>query len=212
MAARNINRVKGDRYYGKTARNYEAIRAKQDWWAVEQREMKSLLELLPEGLSVVDIPFGTGRFVPFFVERKFKIFGLEPSEDMVNQAYEILGSQMDDVQVTKGFSTNLPFADNEFDLLVSTRFLRDIITFADAKKTMNEFARVTSKYAILQVGVKLVEPFDFPAEDEKMGSTLSEAQLAEFFKEYGFREIESRKVKGTRDNSSEIRHFLLERV
>ncbi len=212
MAKRNIHKVKGDRYYGKTARNYEVIRSKQGWWAVEQREMKSLLELLPEGLSVVDIPFGTGRFVPYYIERGFETNGLDSSDAMIDQAREILGSQMEGVNVRRGFSTELPFENNQFDLLVSTRFLRDIITFADVKTTMAEFARVTKQYAILQLGVKLVEPFEPPAEDQKMGSNLSEAQLEEFLKGFGFEVMDSRKVKGTPNNSSEIRHFLLKRV
>ncbi len=212
MAKRDMKKVKGDRYYGKTAKNYETIRTKQGWWGVEQKEMQSLLDELPKGLSVVDIPFGTGRFVPYYLERGYKVFGLDSSDEMMAQAHEILGDKMKGVGTFRGFSTDLPFEDGQFDLLVSTRFLRDIITFGDAKKTLAEFARVTKSYAILQIGVRLEEPFRTPGDDEKMGSEMSLVQTSQLLESYGFLIKDSRFVKGVGDKSSEIRHFLCERI
>jgi len=213
MANPRLKKVKGNRYYGKTASDYEKIRKEQPWWGVEQQEMQNLLDKLPKDLSVVDIPFGTGRFVPYYLERGYKVFGLDASNEMLDAAQAALGDeQYDQCETTVGFSTDLPFEDGQFDLLVSTRFLRDIITFKDAKTTMAEFDRVTSRYAIIQLGVKLEEPFAIPAEDEKMSSLMSWAQTVAFLAEYGFKVVDSAFVKGTKSKDSEIRHILCEKV
>lgn len=212
MNENNLKKVKGDRYYGDAAKNYEVVRRKQGWWSTEQKEMQALLDLLPKGLSVVDIPFGTGRFVPYYLERGYQVYGLDSSDEMLKQARAILGEQMDGVHVERGFSTDLPFETDQFDMVVSTRFLRDIITFKDTKKTLSEFARVAKKYGILQMGVALTEPYEIPADDEKMGSRMSLAQVEALLREHGFKIVDSRYVKGTKDKSSEIRHFLCERV
>ena len=212
MAKTRMQKVKGDRYYGKTAMDYEAVRTKQPWWTVEQNEMKDLLAGLPRDLSVVDIPFGTGRFVPYYLERGFDVYGLDASKDMISSAQALLGDDFEKCTTTTGLSHDLPFEDGQFDLLVSTRFLRDIILYRDVKKTLAEFARVTSKFAILQLGIKLTEPYLVPPEDEKMGSRMSEKQTDDMLAEYGFKTLKARKVKGTRDGTSEIRHILCERV
>ncbi|MCL3883898.1 hypothetical protein [Marivita sp. GX14005] len=71
MSNINMKKAKGDRYYGGTAAKYDQVRQKQAWWHIEQEALGSLLDTLPKGLSVVDIPFGTGRFVPHYLERGF---------------------------------------------------------------------------------------------------------------------------------------------
>ena len=109
---------KGDRYYNKTAKKYERKRLKQSWWHVEQEEMQSLLSDLPDGLKVVDIPFGTGRFVPYYKEKDFKISGLDASGDMISTAKEILGDDFKGVDARVGDAAALPF--NEVVLLFRT--------------------------------------------------------------------------------------------
>ncbi|WP_159086930.1 class I SAM-dependent methyltransferase [Loktanella sp. Alg231-35] len=212
MAKTRMQKVKGDRYYGKMAADYEAVRTKQPWWTIEQDEMKNLLAGLPRDLSVVDIPFGTGRFVPYYLERGYDVFGLDASKDMIGSAQELLGVEFDKCTTTTGLSHELPYEDGQFDLLVSTRFLRDIILYRDVKKTLAEFARVTRKFAILQLGVKLTEPYVIPPDDERMGSRMSVDQTRDMLSEYGFKEIDARKVKDVADKTSEIRHILCERV
>jgi ubiquinone/menaquinone biosynthesis C-methylase UbiE len=204
--------AKGDSYYGRVAENYENRRAKQGWWKVEQKEMFALLETLPKGLSVVDIPFGTGRFVPFYLERGFTIHGMDASNEMLKSASEILGEDFKKCAVKTGSAMDLEYADGQFDLLVSTRFLRDIIVSADAKKALSEFARVTSKYAIIQLGQNTKDNDD-PADPEViLASRLSEKGNVELLKDSGFRILEKRLVKSDPEDDSEIFHFLCEKI
>ena len=83
-------RPKGDTYYKEIASKYEDKRKKQAWGHVEQDQMAQLLDQLPDGMSVVDIPFGTGRFVPMYRKKGFEIAGLDASEDMISTAQKIL--------------------------------------------------------------------------------------------------------------------------
>lgn len=204
--------VKGDSYYGKVAENYEFRRSKQAWWSVEHTEMADLLRTLPRGLSVLDVPFGTGRYVPLYLEQGFKVCGLDASEAMLAQAARQLGPDFKACKTVTGTATALPYEDGAFDLVVSTRFLRDIISFADAKKALAEFGRVTRKYAIIQLGQSTAEQAVTPVRDEAMGSKLSARQNRRLLASAGFRVIDRRLVKEDPDAQSEIYHFLCKKV
>jgi len=204
--------AKGDSYYGKVAANYEKRRSKQGWWQVEQKEMKALLDSLPRGLSVVDIPFGTGRFVPYYIERSYEIHGLDASIEMLNTASSLLGEQFKECSVLTGSAMELPYSDNQFDLVVSTRFLRDIIVSDDAKKTLKEFARITKKYAIIQLG-QSTESRSKPIDPGVvLGSRLSEAGNKKLLKDSGFMIVDKRLVKSDPEINSDIFHFLCEKI
>ena len=200
-------RPKGDTYYKDIASNYEKKRKKQAWWHVEQEQMAQLLDQLPDGMSVVDIPFGTGRFVPMYRKKGFKISGLDASEDMISTAQKTLGSDFDGIDARVGDAASLPFKDKEFDLLVSTRFLRDIVVFSVAKEILREFARVTKKYAIIQLGHNRKKGFT-PHENSPMGGWLSEKELTKLLNGYGFEVVEKRLVLEHNEEGTDIYHIL----
>lgn len=201
---------KGDRYYDKVAIRYEKKRKKQEWWHVEQREMQDLLDLLPRNLSVVDIPFGTGRFVPYYLERGYAVHGLDVSQDMLTAANAALGDEAyGRCTCVTGDAAKLPYQDGQFDLLVSTRFLRDIVFFPDAQKMLAEFARVTKKYAIIQLGEN-AEGHMRPADDEVMGSKMSRNAVRALLKKNGLSIKERRHVHFV-EGEGDIYHLLCEK-
>lgn len=206
-----MSRPKGDTYYNKVAKNYDKRRKNQEWWGVEQEEMKSLLETLPKGLSVVDIPFGTGRFLEYYKEREYSVSGLDSSLHMINAARDSNGALMDGVDVKTGDAAELPFKDGSFDLLVSTRFLHDIVTFRHAKTILGEFSRVTKKYAIIQLGESTGEG-RMPDDDETMRGALSPAGVDKLLKEHGFVAKDRRFVKENKNEDSKIHHILCEKA
>ena len=212
MADATSANVKGDSYYGRKARNYEVRRTKQAWWHVEQEEMQSLLDNLPRALRVLDVPFGTGRFVEMYLDRGHQVHGLDASEAMIAQAGEILGDTINRCTTKVGSAMELPYEDGEFDLVVSTRFLRDIIVFRDAKKALKEYARVTSKYAIIQLGETTLSKGKTPLANDAMGSNLTEKQIDNLLKASGFKAVERRLVKDDPDENSKIFHILCEKI
>ncbi|MDJ0641016.1 MAG: class I SAM-dependent methyltransferase [Paracoccaceae bacterium] len=211
MKHESIPAGKGDRYYGRTARNYEVRRRKQPWWHVEQHEMQALLETLPKKLKVLDVPFGTGRFAPYYIERGYKVTGLDSSDEMLGQAGVILGDMIKKCELVRGQSIDLPFEDGAFDLLVSTRFLRDIISFADARRSLDEFARVTKRFAIIQLG-HAIEGGTTPEDHVTMRSEMSAEGIDKLLADHGFTVTEKRLVKYDEDENSEIHHILCERT
>jgi len=203
-----VNRQpKGDRYYNETATRYERKRLRQDWWHVEQREMQALLENLPRNLSVVDVPFGTGRFVPYYDALGYSIAGLDSSQDMLGAAKVSLGDDLfAKCTCVAGDATRLPYADEQFDLIVSTRFLRDIVLFGAARKMLREMARVTSRYAIIQLGEN-PHMHRTPEDGEVMGSHMSREAVDALLLDSGLHAIKRRLVKEL-DDGGEIYHIL----
>ena len=202
---------KGDKYYGRVAEIYNKKRDRQKWWHVEHEEMRQLLEKLPKKLSVVDIPFGTGRFVPLYHDRNYKIAGVEISPHMIEAAKKDLGKQFDGCDVRVGTSTDVPFDDGAFDLVVSTRFLSNIITYADARKTLAEFSRITKKYGIIQLGHNVLETAD-PAMDQTMDTIMSEEAVDALLREFDFKVIERRLVLEGPAEGGQMHHILCEKI
>lgn len=203
---------KGDKYYDRTAEIYNQKRQRQAWWHVEHKEMAELLDRLPRGLSVVDIPFGTGRFVPLYLERDYKIAGLEISDHMLAAARKDLGEEAYakcDARV--GSALEAPFADGEFDLIVSTRFLSNIIVFSEARKALSEFARITRRYGIIQLGHNIGETRT-PDEDETMDTCMSIDAVDQLLAENGFRVVERRLVLEGPAEGGEMHHILCEKA
>lgn len=205
----NPKKVKGDSYYGRTASDYQKRRKKQELWKLEQKAMQELLNGLPDELKVVDIPFGTGRFVPYYIDHKYDIYGLDASNEMLKQAKVELGDEAySKCKLQVGFSNELPYKDKEFDLLVSCRFLRDIIPFGQGKQSLAEFARVTKSYAILQLGEEIKSTDDYPPDDERWSSRLNANQTEELLSEYGFELKEKVLVKASPEVNSNINFYL----
>jgi len=202
---------KGDSYYDNRAERYERRRKKQDWWHVEHEEMRALLAGLPRGLNVVDVPFGTGRFVSLYTDRDFKISGVDASQDMLDAARKSLGDALfESCMCQTASAEKMPFVDGQFDLVVSTRFLRDIVYFGQAKQMLAEMARITSRYAIIQLGEN-PDGDVTPADDDVMGSHMSRESVNRLLKSNRLKAIERRLVT-TVEGEGDIYHVLCRKV
>ena len=61
--------IVGNSYNKRTAKSYLKIRTNTKEWRSEQQIVERLLKDLPDGIKVLDIPFGTGRFVNMYLEK-----------------------------------------------------------------------------------------------------------------------------------------------
>lgn len=193
---RTYRKPKGNQYYGDVAEGYTERRSKQDWWHTEQAIMRELLRDVPDGCSVLDVPFGTGRFVPYYLEKGMSVHGIDISDAMIAAAGKELGAQFEKCTVKVGDATQLPYPDASFDLVVSFRFLDTILSFGDTKKALAEFARVTKSRAILEISVRK-ESFArprMPREDEVMGGLLYPRELEELLATFKLRVIKKSDV------------------
>ena len=111
------------------------------------------LATLREGESALDIGCGTGTLAIAAHERssKSEIFGLDADPKILNRARRKATGAGADVRFDEGFSTELPYPDARFDVVMSTLFfhhLRD----ADKERTLREVLRVLRPGGRLVVG------------------------------------------------------------
>lgn len=105
--------LKADKYYGQAAKGYEKTRAKSPKWAAEDKAFRSLVKSGP----VLDAPVGTGRFIPWYLERGIKYVGADISGDMIAQARKKDASG----EFVECSVHDLPFEDGQFEHVVCSR-------------------------------------------------------------------------------------------
>ena len=191
----------GDTYYGACADDYLAKRTQQDYWHLEQKLVADLLDEFPDGLAVLDVPFGTGRFVPEFLAKNMQITGLDASKDMLDVARRELGDKLDQCRIDIGDATRLPYEAGSFDLVVCIRFLTHIINFEQAKLVLDEFRRVSRGKLLIQARVRRpdVPAVPLPVGGDKIGDRMTLEQLTTLLAEHGLvvEKIESIETRET---------------
>lgn len=104
-----------DVYYGERAENYEASRSVKPKWQVEQAAVERFLTDGP----VLDVPVGTGRFIPIYRAKGLEFTGIDISSDMLGQTR----SKYPDANIFRGSVFYLPFGEREFETAVCVRLL-----------------------------------------------------------------------------------------
>jgi ubiquinone/menaquinone biosynthesis C-methylase UbiE len=143
------------RYTGRNAENYERDRSGKKWVA-EDRAVEQLLTLVGKGSSILDAPVGTGRFFPYFNDRKFKTHGVDISADMLAQARanaERIGAR---VRLIESDILSLPYDDESFDVVTCIRFL-NLIDLEAVGLVLHELTRVSGDK--MMIGVRYFTPF-----------------------------------------------------
>jgi ubiquinone/menaquinone biosynthesis C-methylase UbiE len=73
-------------YRGTTAAQYDLKRSWRKKWKREMAVIETLVASFGTDTSIIDIPVGTGRFLPFYLEGKHPVIGVDISKDMLAQA------------------------------------------------------------------------------------------------------------------------------
>lgn len=185
-----------DHYHGDTATNYLVKRLQQTAWHVEQEIVRDLLHGCADGSTVLDVPFGTGRFVDMYLARGMSVSGIDISQDMLDVARQELGDAYQRCDVRLGDATALPYPDASFDLVVCFRFF-GLISFEMARDVLAEIYRVSRDKTIIRVPVR-TEPVarnTQPQARESVQGQLLESELVALFKEHGFEVCDSRLIE-----------------
>jgi SAM-dependent methyltransferase len=145
------------RYSGKNAVEYDAKRRDSSRYKSEDLAFEQLYSLVQPG-SVLDLPIGTGRFLPLYRARGAKVTGLDLSEDMLAVAaakaaedgfLTLLRGDARDPETFRGL-------EGEFDLVVSVRFL-NWLTGAEMRAALENFAALRPRHMILGANVASAE-------------------------------------------------------
>lgn len=176
-----------DHYHGDVARDYLAKRLEQKSWHIEQDIVRAMLARMPDGMRVLDVPFGTGRFVEMFIDKKMAIWGVDISADMLAAARDALGQNYERCQLHQGGAEAMPYGDSFFDLVVCFRFF-GLISFELAERVLAEIRRVARDQVIIRVPVRAQAPTQrhAPQAHESVQGQLLEEELVTTFTRHGF--------------------------
>jgi SAM-dependent methyltransferase len=121
---------------------------------MDTREKQLIMDLLAPrpGERLLDVGCGTGNHLLFFQERGCHVTGVEPSTAMLDVARLKLEER---AELKFGFAEDLPFSDNEFDvvtMITSLEFSEDpVAALREAIRVSRDrvFLGVLNKYSIL---------------------------------------------------------------
>jgi ubiquinone/menaquinone biosynthesis C-methylase UbiE len=142
--------VSSRKFEGMVADEYDVKRAEQPKWAWEQGVIESMLDDLPDKSWVLDIPVGTGRFLPYYASRGFVVRGQDISPTMLGKAAakaEGLGFREAQLTLEEGDARRLDLADNSVDAALMIRLTR-WLTPDECRKAIAELTRVARKKVI----------------------------------------------------------------
>jgi ubiquinone/menaquinone biosynthesis C-methylase UbiE len=93
------------------------------------------------GQRVLDVGCGTGKTLWLLsqkCDKSVELRGIEPSEDMLEQARTKLGRR---AKIKQGIAQKLPYPDNHFDWVISTQVMHHL-PLPEKKKMLSEMHRV----------------------------------------------------------------------
>jgi SAM-dependent methyltransferase len=105
------------------------------------------LEDLPRHARILDVPCGTGRWIPAQTGRGYRYVGADVSPHMVREARQLTGPPAVSGLLVADLA-HLPFPDESFDAVVLWRLLHHVPDSPTRKRLLAEAARV-SRYKVI---------------------------------------------------------------
>jgi ubiquinone/menaquinone biosynthesis C-methylase UbiE len=137
-------------YFGRVAASYETDRVEEPIWNLEQEWVARWASEVFPGARLLDIPVGTGRFVPVWLARKAEVSALDISEDMLEVVRRREFGRNPALLLEKGDAEALVHPDASFDFVVCWRLLH-LVPDSVARKVLGELARVCRGRVVVQV-------------------------------------------------------------
>lgn len=144
------------RYTSEGARNYDALREGSKRFRNEEAAFAAFFEKVKPG-SVLDCPFGTGRWLPFYQKVNGPVIGVDLSEDMLRTArLKIEGGASIDLTLICSSVFDYAFeklSANPPDVLVCTRFV-NWLSAPMMKIAISNLSASGAKWAIIGASVR----------------------------------------------------------
>lgn len=139
------------KYYGAIATGYDAKREQSPKWVAEQLVITDMLRDKWAETRLLDCPVGTGRFLPFYRERKFEVVAMDLSTDMLAEARK--KSEGMSIEFVQGDVRDTMLPDKCVDVAVMCRLTR-WLSPEDCQKAIRELQRVTRSRIIFTARVR----------------------------------------------------------
>jgi len=141
--------VKGREWYqeDETAEEYDEWRFSKGGELVDSGEKEALFELVDtvEGLDVLEVACGTGRFTVELAESGADIVGMDISRPMLSKGVAKTRERELTVGFLRGDAKRLPFPDDSFDLVLGMRFFHLV---DEPAAYLSEMARVSESRVV----------------------------------------------------------------
>jgi len=161
-------------YFGEKARVYDAKNTETD---KRSREAAALREFLIDASgTVLDIPVGTGHFIPLYGALGLNVIGMDVSIEMMDQAKV----KIPEVDLRYGDILQIPLPDLAIEISVCIRLL-SLIDTDEMVLAVKELGRVTSQFVIFSLKVgkeKVIKNRSITHPITVFRDALSEASLA----------------------------------
>jgi len=118
----------------------------------EQRAVSTLVEMLPDGASIVDCPCGNGRWWPILTRKAKHIIAFDISKGMLRYAEERAKVFNIEIDVKEGDAENLPLDSNSIDYVFSHALTKHLPVPVQYE-VLAEFARISRSGVICSFGV-----------------------------------------------------------
>jgi hypothetical protein len=139
-------------YRGPRAAQYAKRRAQDRQWHRGNAFMARMFDGLPSRQTVLDVPFGTGRFADLYVRHKHETIGVDISQDMLRASLDLPDVSELGPRLVLGDAERSPFRDGSVDFIVCTRLFNwlppNVRTIV-----LTELARVAVVGILLQMRV-----------------------------------------------------------
>jgi len=129
------------KYVGDVAQGYRAKREKAEKWTIEQTVIEGMLDDMPSGHWVLDVPCGEGRFFEFYHRKGFLFRAIDLSADMLKLAEGNVADTLK-AHLRQGDVRALPIKDKSVDASVMCRLTR-WLSQEDCQVALKELQRVT---------------------------------------------------------------------
>ncbi len=116
--------------------------------AAIQRALSTAAELGYEIRNVIDIPCGTGRLVPLFIDNKISFTGADISREMMEVSRNRFGNSGLLNGMVRCDAESMPFRDRSFDSVVSIRFMFHVPREV-RHNILKEMARISKGWLII---------------------------------------------------------------
>jgi SAM-dependent methyltransferase len=144
------------RYTSQGARDYDVRREGSKRFRDEEAAFAAFFDRVKPG-SVIDCPFGTGRWLPFYQNIKGPIIGIDLSEDMLRAARQkIEGGPAIDLTLICASIFDYDFgklSDDPPDVLVCTRFV-NWVSAPKMKAAISNLSASGAKWAVIGASVR----------------------------------------------------------
>ena len=173
--------------------------------------LKGEKPILDSNTKVLDVGCGFGNNLLPFLAIGCQCYGVEITDEMAKLAYNNVRDRgFTEVEITKGRNSELPFEENEFDLIISNNVLHYEKSESDYCKALKEYSRVLKQRGNLFLmtsgqqheiynRAKVIGPHTFRMDnwdfrDGELFFYLSNQKYLEFYLDKFFTDVETGEV------------------